>query len=792
MSSLSTFGAFTTARLGIYASQKALDVVGNNISNINTKGYTRQTLDQVSLFTGHADRYTNGLDIRVGNGPLVTAVTQLRDPYLDIRYRNETSTVGALDAKLGGLEQISHILDEVAKGEDIDGELGVVEKQLNDLIKQVQRYNTEGAGLDDYDTNVRTSAGSLTKLLNSYANRLAELHKTQETALAEDVDKVNNILTTIRDLNSSIRKSSIYGGDCLEQRDLRNNLIDELSGYMRIDVSYEIEKLGGGLEVEKLVIRLQGNDSKNLDKPGINNATLIDGVYGAQISINDHPVTRPKVDADGNPVYETEMVDDGTGTLVEQVKKDEDDNPIQKIEYLGIDGKPVENEADAAREYDSDYAITVSELVDRFNRLDVLATKKTLSDPYATKADAEAAMAGLPTTGPGERDGQTVNYKYAVVEQKDAGGNKTYAVQTTAETVSASVELTDNTLYGSLQSQRELLTEQGEYATRDQLAVDSNANIKRGIPYYQKALDTLANQFAHMLNEANRLDAVTAEDLQKKLDAGEPVYVDDVFEDENGNHFTLATCTGEDGKLYFTPADGVTTTPDETWYEVPKDGKLTEKQLQELLPANYKLKGADGAEAACRGKGKLEPVSPSDGALFSNSGNSDDTTGITAANISISKSWGEGVVRIQHSKNPHAPSTDNTNLNHILHILQNEEIDFRPMGDDLEGKGNYEHEADRPASNNVFFSGTFQQMFTEHMCGTLAADKNSTATLLDNHATSQDELYVDRDAVSGVDLNDEAMNMMQFQKSLNAAYRFMTVIDETLDKLINGTGVAGR
>ena len=38
MSSVSTFGAFTMAKLGIYASQKAMQVTGNNITNVNTVG----------------------------------------------------------------------------------------------------------------------------------------------------------------------------------------------------------------------------------------------------------------------------------------------------------------------------------------------------------------------------------------------------------------------------------------------------------------------------------------------------------------------------------------------------------------------------------------------------------------------------------------------------------------------------------------------------------------------------------------------------------------------------------
>ena len=42
----STFAGFTTAQLGMAASQRSLDVAGQNIANINTIGYTKQRLDE--------------------------------------------------------------------------------------------------------------------------------------------------------------------------------------------------------------------------------------------------------------------------------------------------------------------------------------------------------------------------------------------------------------------------------------------------------------------------------------------------------------------------------------------------------------------------------------------------------------------------------------------------------------------------------------------------------------------------------------------------------------------------
>lgn len=108
---IGTFGSFTQARLGIYAAQNGLSVTGNNIANINTTGYTRQKLDQTSFYAGGSDRYYSTYDMRIGNGVLCKSVSQLRDPYLDIRYRSEMSSVGAMDAKLAGLENIQRVLE---------------------------------------------------------------------------------------------------------------------------------------------------------------------------------------------------------------------------------------------------------------------------------------------------------------------------------------------------------------------------------------------------------------------------------------------------------------------------------------------------------------------------------------------------------------------------------------------------------------------------------------------------------------------------------------------------------
>ena len=279
MGTIGTFDSFTTARLGIYAAQHGLRVTGNNISNINTAGYTRQRLDQVSLKTGANDMYRSNLDNHVGNGALVVGINQIRDPYLDIRYRNITSDVGYNETMLKGLEDIASILDEVGKGENYgDGLLYAQLQKIGEALRSMTANPSNGN-----DGLVRTAAESLAALFNQYAGKLEDVRLNTEEDLSKQVDAVNEILTNIRDLNKSIRECELSGDNALEMRDERNRQIDALAEYMNINVTYSMEDVGAGKQVEKLTISL-GNANPD---PAVetDSSVLIDGVYGTQISI---------------------------------------------------------------------------------------------------------------------------------------------------------------------------------------------------------------------------------------------------------------------------------------------------------------------------------------------------------------------------------------------------------------------------------------------------------------------------------------------------------------------------
>ncbi len=884
MATLGTFDSFTTARLGIYAAQHGLRVTGNNISNINTAGYTRQRVDQVSFKTGGNDRYASFMDRHIGSGALVRSINQIRDPYLDIRYRNTSSSTAYYDTKLSGLQEIAAILDEVGKGgkdgDDATKGDGLLYAQLQELADQLRAYGASPTS--DNNTLIRSAAETLTALFQNYAGRLEQVRKDTEKDLVKNVEGANEILKNIRDLNKSIRDAELHGDKALELRDERNRQIDALSEYMHIKVEYTMEDVGAGIQVEKLTISL-ANDNPD-PKVETDSSVLVDGLYATQLSIpKDKPSLNPYIipsaddlannpdleklkgflflqevdpanlpdgydaadvvtidwpDADGNPQQITVV---GTNDpAAEGILAQENDNyTIQLGKLLDVKGEEWINTKSTWTEVQGgtagvnavySYAVTTGgnwndgELLeiagktftvgqgeftqDVANNADKLAAfiAKNLSNsdyvissngpkivftakkPGAIGGKGPADAPDLTLNNPGKVTlGAQVNDTPGVDSQPPANpqppeGTVTDPV-TGTEVTTAYVEvegkwfqvtmekehtrevvLDDNDLYGSLQAQRETLTEEGEFSSAADQAIDENALTKRGIPYYQKSFDLLARQLAQHFNELNQ---------------GYMLNHKGNYVDKDGKEFELA------GK------------------PVSKYDGLTAEQKQALIDDGCVLKDENGnnildddgnpipdLERWLDAKGAVKMGGP----LFTNSNAGNDTDGITASNIDISKGWSSGDWMVvpkfevlfpddkpadgEEGEGGLNHTTQDININHMITLIDKGLVyDPKDMDPDAIGKN--------------LFTGSFNDMFS-NMMGVQAKDSKATNIALNNDYTTLVALDSSREGVSGVDLNDEAMNMMQYQKAMNAAMRLMTAIDEALDRLINNTGMAGR
>ncbi|WNS81297.1 flagellar hook-associated protein FlgK [Domibacillus sp. DTU_2020_1001157_1_SI_ALB_TIR_016] len=82
--------------------------------------------------------------------------------------------------------------------------------------------------------------------------------------------------------------------------------------------------------------------------------------------------------------------------------------------------------------------------------------------------------------------------------------------------------------------------------------------------------------------------------------------------------------------------------------------------------------------------------------------------------------------------------------------------------------------------------------FYEGVIGGMAVDAQQAARMVTNAGVLKDSVETNRQSVSSVSLDEEMTNLIKFQHAYNGAARMITVVDEMLDKIINGMGVGGR
>ena len=234
-----TFSGFNTALSAIQANQKRLDITGQNLSNMNTAGYTRQQLEASSLnYTNPVSHYSNGNETAVGFGVSMDRVSQIRDPYLDIQYRSQSADCSYTNRLQTALNSLSKVLDETT----ISG----IRQAFDDVLSTLTSMQDPAKVSDPiYESELRSKMQSVCNLFNQASRQITQAEQNEFQRLTGegsseqgDAQKVNDILRQIGDLNVQIKRNQVAGHPSLELQDKRNLLLDELSGYIPVETRY--------------------------------------------------------------------------------------------------------------------------------------------------------------------------------------------------------------------------------------------------------------------------------------------------------------------------------------------------------------------------------------------------------------------------------------------------------------------------------------------------------------------------------------------------------------------------
>ena len=213
---------FNTAVKGLLASQRSLYIMNHNLSNVNTKGYSRQQGSQRAT-TPHS---IPGIGL-LGTGTDKYDIVRIRDSYVDFKYWNENAPKGEWEIKKNNLDEIEKLFGEPSNSS--------FRKYLDDFFKALETMSTNPGDLSHREP-VRENALALTKHINESAVRLVKLKDEIEFSIEAKVKNINSIANQIASLNRQIYSNEIDGRSANDLRDRRDLLIDDLSKIVNVKV----------------------------------------------------------------------------------------------------------------------------------------------------------------------------------------------------------------------------------------------------------------------------------------------------------------------------------------------------------------------------------------------------------------------------------------------------------------------------------------------------------------------------------------------------------------------------
>jgi flagellar hook-associated protein 1 FlgK len=223
------FDALLIGKTALIAANYGLQVTGQNLSNANTTGYSRQVLRQ----TGAANAAGRGTSVLLGGGVAVKGVTRIASAQAEKQLRQATSS----DAYYGSLEtcysQMQAYFNELTGNALSDAMTGFW-NSLGNLSAHVETLANRSTAIED--------ALTLTTQLNDLSTQLKDYRRTMNAEVEESVGQINAIVKSIASLNRSITVTECGGlaaSTANDLRDERGELLRQLSEYLDIDVTEE-------------------------------------------------------------------------------------------------------------------------------------------------------------------------------------------------------------------------------------------------------------------------------------------------------------------------------------------------------------------------------------------------------------------------------------------------------------------------------------------------------------------------------------------------------------------------
>jgi flagellar hook-associated protein 1 FlgK len=205
------------ASSGLQASQTALRVVSNNVANVNTTGYVREQVDQTALVSG-----------ATGSGVTIADVKRVTDQYLEAASYVANAGSSSASAVSGSLDQAQTLFGDPSAS-------GSLFSNLDSVFSAFSSLSADPSSAGNAQAVAATS--QFFNQAASISQSLQGISAQADSQIGSDVSTVNQLLTQIDQLNTTISRGSASGDDVTGAQNQQGQLINQLSSLMDIKVS---------------------------------------------------------------------------------------------------------------------------------------------------------------------------------------------------------------------------------------------------------------------------------------------------------------------------------------------------------------------------------------------------------------------------------------------------------------------------------------------------------------------------------------------------------------------------
>lgn len=221
--------SFNAGVSGLQSAQASLNTTAHNLANAHTPGYTRQqVLITDSFYQNNMGQHNNLM--QVGTGTVIVRTRQIRNTFLDARYRLEFGRQGFYEVNQNTAREIEDMLGEL-EGESFLNSITDLQRSLKSLAEDPSEivYKDEMVSMA---TLFVQRAQEVRKELNLYQTSL-------NSEVLRQVNAINDLVSKVREMNKQIQKYEIMGESANDYRDKRNEYLDELGYYIDFETNEE-------------------------------------------------------------------------------------------------------------------------------------------------------------------------------------------------------------------------------------------------------------------------------------------------------------------------------------------------------------------------------------------------------------------------------------------------------------------------------------------------------------------------------------------------------------------------